>query len=281
MSVTAKEIARELNISAAAVSMALNNKPGVSTATRKKIIEYAKERGYDFSRIEEKNPAKSEILGTIAFILFRKHGAVVSDTPFFSQLSEGIDQGCKEFGYHLNIHYLYEGEDVAALLDTITRIGCKGIILLGTEMQPQDFAPFTGTTLPLVLLDACFDRLSVNCVMINNVQGACQAASYLINKCKTQPGYLRSSYAICNFDQRADGFYKAIREHGMATSKSQVHLLTPSTEGAYSDMLELLNQGEEPARCYFADNDLIACGAIRALTEKGYRIPGRCGRDGL
>lgn len=59
----------------------------------------------------------------------------------------------------------------------------------------------------------------------------------------------------------------------MATSKSQVHLLTPSTEGAYSDMLELLNQGEEPARCYFADNDLIACGAIRALTEKGYRIP--------
>ena len=49
MSVTAKEIAKELNISAAAVSMALNNKPGVSTKTRKIIFEKAREMGYDFS----------------------------------------------------------------------------------------------------------------------------------------------------------------------------------------------------------------------------------------
>ncbi len=42
MSVTAKQIAKELNISAAAVSMALNNKPGVSTETRKIVIELQK-----------------------------------------------------------------------------------------------------------------------------------------------------------------------------------------------------------------------------------------------
>ena len=38
-------------------------------------------------------------------------------------------------------------------------------------------------------------------------------------------------------------------------------------------MTALLDQGEEPARCYFADNDLIAAGAIRAFRERGYRIP--------
>ena len=38
-------------------------------------------------------------------------------------------------------------------------------------------------------------------------------------------------------------------------------------------MLELLDRGEELARCYFADNDLIAAGAMRALTERGKRIP--------
>lgn len=38
-------------------------------------------------------------------------------------------------------------------------------------------------------------------------------------------------------------------------------------------MLELLKNGEKPARAYFADNDLIAAGAIKALKEQGYHIP--------
>ena len=50
MGITAKQIAKELNISTAAVSMALNNKPGVSNETRRKIVETAKAMGYDFSK---------------------------------------------------------------------------------------------------------------------------------------------------------------------------------------------------------------------------------------
>ena len=59
----------------------------------------------------------------------------------------------------------------------------------------------------------------------------------------------------------------------MSASKSIVHRLTPSIEGAFSDMMEILEQEEELAQCYFADNDLIAVGAMRALKAKGYRIP--------
>lgn len=44
-------------------------------------------------------------------------------------------------------------------------------------------------------------------------------------------------------------------------------------EGAYADMMELIKNGEELAPCYFADNDLSAVGAIKALKESGYRIP--------
>ena len=39
MGITAKELARKLNLSAAAVSMALNHKPGVSTATRQLVLD--------------------------------------------------------------------------------------------------------------------------------------------------------------------------------------------------------------------------------------------------
>ena len=39
------------------------------------------------------------------------------------------------------------------------------------------------------------------------------------------------------------------------------------------DMKALIESKEELASCYFADNDLIAVGAMKALTEAGYAIP--------
>ena len=120
MSITAKELAKQLNLSEAAISMALNNKPGVSTRTRKRVIAAATAAGYDFSRL---SPVEEAAVpnGTIYFVVYRKHGAVVPDSPvyvhkehgvavqdmpFFSQLSEGIDLGCRHCHYYLNVSYI-------------------------------------------------------------------------------------------------------------------------------------------------------------------------------
>ena len=60
MSISAKELAKRLNISAATVSMVLNKKPGISEKTRNLVIEAAKEYGYDFSsRIRCFRPERS------------------------------------------------------------------------------------------------------------------------------------------------------------------------------------------------------------------------------
>ena len=289
MGITAKELSKKMNLSEAAVSMALNNKPGVSTQTRKKVLEEAEKYGYDFSRIKSKEPFIQE-QGTICFIVYRKHGALVpnspvfvheehgsliSDMPFFSQLSEGISIACKENHYHLNISYLYEGDDIAHQLRELFRIGTSGLLLLGTEMDKHDLAPFLHCGMPFVLLDNYFEDLQVSSVITNNMQGAYLATNYLIRRKRSQPGYLRSSYRCTSFEERADGFYKAIRKNGMSTSRSAVHDLSPTVDGAYGDMKEVLAQNPKPhlANCYFADNDLIATGVIRALTEAGYRIP--------
>ena len=48
MSISAKELAQKLNISAATVSMVLNRKPGISEKTRNLVLEAAREYGYDF-----------------------------------------------------------------------------------------------------------------------------------------------------------------------------------------------------------------------------------------
>lgn len=67
MGITAKELARKLNLSAAAVSMALNHKPGVSTATRQLVLDAAEKYGYDFSRIAEKHTTS----GAIYFVIYK------------------------------------------------------------------------------------------------------------------------------------------------------------------------------------------------------------------
>ncbi len=250
--------------------MALNGKPGVSERTRANVMAAAQEMGYDFSRLlDRKQPS-----GTVSFIFYRRQGAVVSDTPFFSLLSEGVEAACKQASCKLRVFSLYKSDDVEQELRDIVISGCSGIILLGTEMRREDFQPFEKLSLPLVVLDVYFDEVKHDCILINNIQGAFLATDYLIQRTKSQPGYLRSAYPIANFDERADGFYRAVRHHGLSTSKSIIHRLPPSIEGAFADMMAILESGDELARCYFADNDMIAIGAIRAMQAKGIKIPG-------
>ena len=270
MSITAKELAAQLGLSESAVSLALNNKPGVSNATRKRVFDAAKASGYDFSR---KAVARAGKRGTIAFLVYKKSGAIVDDTPFFSALTDGVSTGCRRERYDCVIRYLYEDDDINDQIYTLNIAQFSGVILLATEMDENSLKAFSRFETPMVILDAYFEKLPYNYILINNIQGAFIATEHLIKRRRAQPGYLRSAYPISNFEQRADGFYKAVRANGMSTAKSPVHRLTPSQEGAYEDMKRLLEAGEKPADCYFADNDLIAFGAMQALKEQGYRIP--------
>lgn len=270
MGITAKELAQKLNLSAAAVSVALRGKPGVSTKTRQMVLDAALKYGFDFTKISEKKRKD----GSVYFAIYKKYGTVVADTPFFSQLTEGVSLGCSNLGYKLKIRYIYEEEDtLLKQIEDIQYSDCSGMVLLGTEMTAEDLKPFLSLPFPIVLLDAYFDMVSCDCVLINNIQGAFQAAQYLIKKCKKQPGYLRSSYPISNFSERSNGFYQAIRSSGLHTSGSIVHYLSPTMEGAYADMKEIIRSGETLSSCYFADNDLIAIGALKAFKECGYHIP--------
>ena len=122
MSITAKELAKILNLSEAAVSMALNDKPGVSTETRKRVLETAHNYAYDFTKI--KKPSKSS--GIIYLLIYRKHGAVISNNSFFDVLIESINENCSANGYRLYSHHVYEyaAESVTNQLNHIIKSEC-------------------------------------------------------------------------------------------------------------------------------------------------------------
>lgn len=267
MSISAKEIANKLNISAATVSMVLNNKPGISENTRIKVLEVAKEFGYDFVKKQE------TVTGILHFVIYKKHGNVVADTPFFSKVTEGIDDMCRDNGYQLQISYFYESRNIYDQMKGIVESGCLGIILLGTEMTSKDFAPFSELSIPLVVLDSYFEELDCDSVLINNVQGAYIATKYLIEKGHRKIGYLRSKNVIGNFEERADGYYKALRNANIPTSHPYTFSLTPTMDGAYKDFKEFLVTNPELPTAFFADNDILAAASIRAIKEHGLKVP--------
>lgn len=269
MSVTAKELAQKLGISATAVSMALNNKPGVSTETRAKIISAAEKYGYDFTRIR-RDPNRS---GSIYIILYKTNNAILSYTPIFNELYDGVKSEFQKEHFTVKMIQFYEKTD--ALEDCFSDLrvsNCKGIILVGTEIRQDACRQFLSLGYPMILLDTYFDSLDCTSVLINNSQGAYIATNHLISSAQSQPGYLQSSYSIQNFMERQEGYFKAIKENGMSPSRSIIHKLSPSIEAAMADMLEIIDRKDTLAKCYFADNDIIAIGAMKALMLRGYRI---------
>lgn len=96
----------------------------------------------------------------------------------------------------MNIHYVYDNDPVKSLLDNWKKAGIKGLILLGTEMEKSDLNPFLMSGIPCVLLDNYFEKIEIDSILINNVQGAFAATELLFKTYKTQPGYLHSSYFI-------------------------------------------------------------------------------------
>ena len=269
MSITAKELAKLLGISPSAVSLALNDRPGVSESTRRRVLDAAKAHGLDFGKVRP--GARNR--GKIAFLRYVRCGAVVTECPFFQDMEDMVARECRANGFSAEISRLFPHDDVPGRIEALRRDGVNGIILLGTELRPEEFAPFRKTDLPVVVLDAYYESIGMDCVIINNVQGAYTATMALLDACHVQPGYLHSSFPIANFDQRSHGFYRAILDSGLSPARSIVHRLTPSPDGAYEDMKAVLAAGDELASCYFADNDAIALGAARALREAGLRIP--------
>lgn len=269
MSISAKELAEKLNVSAATVSMVLNNKPGISNDTRERVLSAANEYGFDFSKLG----AKTGTAGSIQLVIYKKHGLVVADTPFFAQVIESIEQECRHEDMSLQITYFYSTGDPDEQMEVIKRSNCDGILLLGTEMQLEDLEHFVSLNSQLVVLDTYFDELDLDFVTINNFRGMVMAADYLFSKGFSEIGYLRSSYDIVNFSERADGYCRSLKKHGAEYKTELIHRLTPSAEGAYKDMKKLLETGCPVASAYVADNDLIAAGAIKAFKEHGLNIP--------
>lgn len=264
MKVSIKEISRVTGFSPATVSNALNRKKGVNVETSAKIFQAAKELGY----ISESSITK------IKLVIYKKNGLIIEDTPFFSLLIDGFEKECRARGYEMQLSYIdrrkeeYDAEVRKLINDT-----SAAITILGAELSSEEFEVFKSARCPLMTLDYWNSDMSCNGVIINNSDSAIKAVRYLIDKGHTEIGYLRGSFRINAFKTRGSGYRSAMNRAELPINKEYTVTLSTTMDGAYYDMAAWLEQKPKMPTAFFADNDMIALGAMRALQEHGYRIP--------
>ncbi|MDL2217740.1 LacI family DNA-binding transcriptional regulator [Christensenellaceae bacterium OttesenSCG-928-M15] len=272
--IKAKDIAERLGISAAAVSMALNGKSGVSEETRERVLAEAANSGYVTPRATRAVPAATK---TISFVIYVGVG-VAEQTSFSTFILQGVEAGAKHLGYRVVVHYLYENQSLQEQLAAITSDTC-GLILLGTDITEaqRDIISsqlYETINIPMVVVDNFLFASYVDCVGNDNMFGSKAAVSYLIRHGHRRIGYLRSKQRITNFEDREIGIQLALAEgKGYGLAPLETIDVDISSEKAYHDVCGWLQRGNKPAGAYFAENDMLAAAAMRAFTANGYRVP--------
>jgi DNA-binding LacI/PurR family transcriptional regulator len=259
-----KQLSEMTGFSSATISNALNNKKGVNKQTSDLILKAAVEAGYV-------NDAK---ITSIRFIVYRKHGRVVADTPFFAGLISGVENECRACGYDTVIVHLDKtDENFYKLLDQILKDRTTANMVLATEFSEKDAEPFKKAACPVIMLDCWFEDMSFDAVIIDNTDSVYNSASYLIKNGHEKIGYLKSSTPIKNFYYREIGYRRAMTRAGLQINPNYTVSLTPSMDGSYRDMSAYLEKHKDLPTAFCADNDNIALGACKALQEHGYHIP--------
>ncbi|MDR2784479.1 MAG: LacI family DNA-binding transcriptional regulator, partial [Treponema sp.] len=102
MTIRIVDIAKAAEVSPSAVSLALNNKTGVSTELRQRIITIASKMGY-----RNGFPAWTNEHITIKLLKIAKHGHIINErhNAFITEYMEGIETVTKSRKYKLEVAF--------------------------------------------------------------------------------------------------------------------------------------------------------------------------------
>lgn len=264
MKVSIRDLSKITGFSPATISNALNHKKGVNRETAQEIFRVARETGY----------LSANTVTKIRLLLFKKNGRIIEDTPFFQSLIEGFEEECHRLGYEMVISRADQRDpDYEEQVRELLHEPGAAVVVLATEMMEGDLEPYRNAPCPLVILDHWTESMEFNAVLINNADAARMITEHLLDNGHRKVGYLRGSFRIKGFRSRFVGFQTALRKRKVPYQEEYTVTLGTSLNEAYQDMLKYLEGDPKLPTAFFADNDMIALGAMKALQEKGYRVP--------
>lgn len=264
MKVNIKKISEITDFSPATVSNALNYKKGVNAETSAKIWKAAQELGY----------CEGNKIRKIKFVTFKRDGSIIDDTPFFPMLILGAEEECRACGMEM-IMYNLNRQDAGYTeqLKWIQNDREAAVILLGTELMDEDIEVIRGMNTPFLVIDYWKEDMAFDSVLINNADSVRTAIEYFTKKGHTEIGYLQGSLRIKPFRSRCAGYLSSMQRAQLPAKSEYIVTLSTDMDGACRDMKRYLAGNPALPTAFFADNDMIALGAMKAMQEHGIRIP--------
>ncbi len=283
--ITLKDLARELGVSTATVSNAFNRPDQLSTALRRRILDEAKRLGYrgPDARARSLRTGRSRIIGVVlAETLTYSLNDAVS-----SELLTGVAEVLDAHGHTL---LLLSGRQPgsshvpgsASMADGFIVYGLMpGDHLMG-ELPPQ--SPLVAVDFyigerPTVHIDnepACYaiachalrhkpKRVGILCLRL--------LAEAHNGRIESQHNWLDSAQTITR--SRLDGFYRALKEHGIERDQVPLWNIEENTHGVCTPVIEEILDLPEDERpdLLLCMSDRIALTALTLAEQRGIRVP--------
>lgn len=270
---TSIDIAHRAGVSQATVSRVLRGSPLVNAETRRRVEDAVRELNYKVDR--HASSLRTQRAGTLALLLFEDPTPDDSHiNPFFLAMLGSITRACARHGHDLLVSFQQLSDDWHA--DYEDSMKADGLILLGYG----DYLAYRGKLESLVEQGTHFVRwgavlpdqpgLSIGC---DNRHGGHLVGEHLAGLGRRRIAFLGdASSHYPEFYERYRGCDAALQAVGAAMDPALQVDAESSEEAGFTAAAALLAR-DAPFDAVFAASDLIAVGAMRALAERGLRVP--------
>jgi LacI family transcriptional regulator len=190
---------------------------------------------------------------------------------FFSELARGVEDAAEKKGYSVILCNSDNKESKEEkYIQILQEKMVDGIILTASENSVK--RSLRRRKIPMVLLDRDISTdEKVGRITVDNEEGTYNATKLLIEKGCKNIGFISSNKTTKSSGQRLRGYENAILESKINLDKDKIFLQNYTIETGYKGTVSLLEKTNIDGIC--CGNDLIAIGAIKALKERGIKIP--------
>ena len=196
---------------------------------------------------------------------------------FFATVISGIEDLAAKHGYSVLLCHsneLYEREVQQAKAMFSHQVDGLLISISKQTSKFDHFEPFRDKNRPVIFFDRVPEGIEAATVTVEDKKGAFEAVEHLIEQGCRRIIHLAGPEHLSISILRKEGYIKALQKHGISVDPE---LIIDCNRGAHLDeadeiMSAVLDKGIK-FDGVFANNDLTAVGAIKAIKARGIKIP--------
>lgn len=270
-------------MSVATVSRVLDDHPAITPDTKARVIAIAQEMGYplregaqDKAKTRARKPKRSGSICTVMPVALPSGSRLANS--FELNLLGGIGAAMRDHGLDFSISSQAPYDD-ASLARFMATHPYDGIIFLGQSQFHSGLNQMAQGERPFVVWGVETPDQLYCSVGSNNTEGGWQATSHLVKLGRQRIAFIGQAAPIttaqtrqAQLSERLSGFRHALAGAGLP---SDLTFLRPAPSGmqAGTEAVQALLDQKVPFDAIVASSDLVAVGAMRALHERGLRVP--------